>query len=68
MPVDIVLLERMRGRGRVNPLSGTSFHAGSNELFFVSIALTLAEILVDCDRTCSFISACLILIGGLSPP
>lgn len=47
-PVRIVLLER-----RVIPLPGTPFHADSNELLFVSVALTLTEILVDCDRTLS---------------
>jgi hypothetical protein len=29
------------------------FHVDSNELLFVSIALKLTEILVDCDLTCS---------------
>ena len=49
--VDIVLLERMGGRERVYPLSGTPFHADFNEFCFVSIALTFTEILVDCDHT-----------------
>ena len=48
--VGIVLLERMGGRERVNLSSETSFCADSNELLFVSIALTLMEISVDCDR------------------
>jgi len=42
--VGIVLLERMGGRGRVNPPPGTPFRADFNELLFVSIALTLTEI------------------------
>jgi hypothetical protein len=45
--VGIVLLERMGGRGRVNPPPGTPFHADFNEL----IALILTEISVDCDRS-----------------
>jgi hypothetical protein len=44
-----ILLQRMGGRGRVNPTSGRPFHANFNELLFVLIALTLTEILVDCD-------------------
>ena len=47
----IILLERMGVRGRVNSFYGTIFHADSNELLLVSIALTFTEILVDCDRT-----------------
>jgi hypothetical protein len=39
----------MEGRGRVNPPPGTPFQADFNELVFVSIALTLMEISVDCD-------------------
>jgi hypothetical protein len=50
-PVGIVLLERMGGRGRVNPPPGTPSHADFNELLFVSIALMLTEISVDCDRS-----------------
>jgi hypothetical protein len=49
-PVGICLLERMEGRGTVNPPPGTPFHADFNELLFVSIALTLMEISLDCDR------------------
>jgi len=45
------LVERMGGRGRVNPHLRTPFYADSNELVFVLIALTLTEILVDCDLT-----------------
>jgi hypothetical protein len=41
-------LERM---GVLTPHLGTPFHADSNELFFVSRALTLIEILVDYDGT-----------------
>jgi hypothetical protein len=40
----------MEGRGTVNPPPGTPFHADFNELLSVSIALTLTEILVDCDQ------------------
>jgi hypothetical protein len=39
------------GRGRVNPPPETPFHADPNGLLFVSIALTLTEISVDCDYT-----------------
>ena len=41
------------GRWRVTPDLGTSFHTDSNGLVFASIALTLTEILFDCDLTCS---------------
>ena len=43
------LVDRMGGR--VNPHLGTSFHTDSNELIFVSIALMLTDICVDCDLT-----------------
>jgi hypothetical protein len=33
----------------LTPHLGTPFHTDSNELIFVSMALTLTEILVDCD-------------------
>ena len=39
----------MRGREGVNPPPAIPFHADSNELLFVWIALPLTEILVDCD-------------------
>jgi hypothetical protein len=42
------LLERMGGREGLT--SQIPFHADFNELLFVSIALTLMEISVDCDR------------------
>jgi hypothetical protein len=35
----------------LTPHLETPFHADSNELVFGSIALTLTEILVDCDLT-----------------
>jgi hypothetical protein len=41
----------MGGREGLKPHLGTPFYADSNELFFVSIALTLKEILVGCDLT-----------------
>jgi hypothetical protein len=47
--VGIVLLKRMVGREGVNPVPGIPFHADSNELLFVSIALTLTKILIDFD-------------------
>ena len=47
----IILLERTGDRERLNSLLGTPFHADSNELYFVSVALILTEILVDCNRT-----------------
>jgi hypothetical protein len=50
-PVGIVLLEITEGRGTVNPPPGTPFHADFNELLFVSIALNLMEVSVDCDRS-----------------
>jgi len=46
-------LQMIGGRRKVNSLSGTPFHADSNELLFVSMALTLTEILVDCDSAWS---------------
>jgi len=45
----------MVGRGGVGPVPGAPFRADSNELLFVSIALTLTEMLIDCDGA---------LIGG----
>jgi hypothetical protein len=35
----------------LNPHFETPFHTDSNESVFVSMALTLTEILVDCDLT-----------------
>jgi len=39
----------VRGKARLTPPE-TPFHADSNELLCVSIALTLTEILLDCDH------------------
>ena len=41
--------ERMGVRRRVSLVSRPPFHTDSNELLFVSMALTLTEILVNCD-------------------
>jgi hypothetical protein len=35
----------------LTPHFGTPFHTDSNQLVFVSIALILTEILIDCDLT-----------------
>ena len=42
-------VRKNEGRRRVNLYPGTPFRADFNELFFVSIALALTEISVDCD-------------------
>ena len=49
--VDIVLLERVGGRGKVNLPLETPFNADSSELLLASIALMLRDILVDCECT-----------------
>jgi hypothetical protein len=43
-----VINNRGQGEGQLAP-SETALHTDSNELLFVSIALKLMEILVDCD-------------------
>jgi len=35
----------------LTPRPGTPFHTDSNELLFISIALMLTEMSVDCDCT-----------------
>lgn len=65
----IILLKRMGDRGKCYPSPRTPFDADSNELHFVSIALTLAEILVDYDRALLSTDIgleCLIVIDGYS--
>jgi hypothetical protein len=47
----VLLLKRMGYRGELNAHLGTYFRADFTEFLFVSIALTLTEILVDYDRT-----------------
>ena len=47
----------MEGRGTVNPPPGTPFHVDFNELLFVSMALMLTEISVDCYRSWSLLCA-----------
>ena len=49
--VSIVLLERMAGRERASPPPGTPFHARSNELLLVSIALALVEGFMNFHRS-----------------
>ena len=48
--VYIILVERMGGRGRVNPPSGTPFHPDSNELLRFDCFDAHGD-MVDCDCT-----------------